>query len=203
MWVSMGDEQFASPQWYRVVAKNPFPYLRSPRGIQISQDDKANAVLVTLPSDIAPGDWSVALVDDNVTDLNASTTPIISSPFASPNCGPSEFVIPVARLPFNIQPSYKTIRARVIQKALDLKTNHDSLPVFSYRSLGVTPAPRGLVARFTNPAKVGVKWLRSEGLDATAYIVTVVRTETQKEVRTEQTVTAFDEGFVTTEVTPP
>lgn len=53
----MGNEEFASPQWYRMVVTNSTPRLRPPHCVQLSQDDEVNAIQVTLPSsDIVPGD---------------------------------------------------------------------------------------------------------------------------------------------------
>ncbi len=56
MWVLIGNEEFASLYWYRIVSIHAIPWLRPPYGVQLSQDDKANAVQVTLPlSNIVPG----------------------------------------------------------------------------------------------------------------------------------------------------
>ena len=150
--------------------------------MQLSQDDETNAVQVTPPSfNIVPGDWTMA-----------------------PNCGPSDFVIPVSRPGFNIQPLNKTIRARVIQQALDPKRNHESLPFFLFQHLGITAAPLGLEAFFIGQAKIEVKWLRNEILGATGYVATMIRVETQNKIHIEQMVLAFvDGGYVITELTLP
>lgn len=146
----------------------------------------------------------MALVDDAIPDPNTLANTIFSSCFAASNCGPSEFAIPVSRLGFNIQPSYKTIRARVIQQALDSNQNHESLPIFSFQNIGITAALMGLEALFIGQASVQLKCLRNETLGATLYVVTVMRVETQKEINTKQTVSIFvDGGYVITKLPLP
>ena len=59
-------------------------------------------------------------------------------------------------------------------------------------------------AHFVGQAKVEVKWLRNETIGAIAYVVIVMRVETQKEIHTKQTVPALVNGDnVMTELTLP